>query len=43
MRKVFAATNEFGWASAGSRQGSQLRHRRAVASNDETFAVLDAA
>lgn len=43
LRKILATTNEFGRASAGSRQGAELSHRRTVASNDEAFAVLDAA
>ena len=43
LRKILATTNEFGRARAGSRQGAKLSHRRTVASNDEAFAVLDAA
>ena len=42
-RKILAATNEFGRAGAGSRQGAQLGHRRTVASDDDVFAALNAA
>lgn len=36
-------TNEFGRVGAGSGQGTELGHRRAVASHDDAFAALDAA
>jgi hypothetical protein len=41
--EVLAATNEFGRASTGSGQRAKLSHWRAVARNDDAFAVLDAA
>lgn len=36
-------TNEFGWASTRSGQEAEFGHRRSVASDDDAFALLDAA